>query len=119
MLDGEDRLSTLEACSRSRSAAGVWSRSGHCRYHLDNRYRTRSVGCDIRCSKRPRLPRVLRCGVRLSSWTFAIPPTACGAAGSAPILSALPLVIGSGIVGIRTAQFLNDSLFHMSDSFVR
>jgi len=36
-----------------------------------------------------------------------------------PILFALPLVISSGIIGIRTAQFLNDSVFHMSDSFVR
>jgi len=36
-----------------------------------------------------------------------------------PILFALPLVIGSGIIGIRSAQFLNDRVFHMSDSFVR
>jgi hypothetical protein len=36
-----------------------------------------------------------------------------------PILFALPLVIGSGIIGIRAAQFLNGSVFHMSDSFLR
>ena len=36
-----------------------------------------------------------------------------------PILFALTLVISSGFIGICTAQFLNDSVFHMSDSFVR
>jgi len=36
-----------------------------------------------------------------------------------PIICGLALSVGSGILGIRVAHFLNDSVFHMSDSFVR